>query len=90
MQAFSSAIVDSGAPHGFTEGARNLESRTLSVPTRATINWPSQQTDNGAECAPRHSHPKILPTLMSLLEAVSSMPARALFFIPPPEEVSCR
>ena len=90
MQAFSCAIVDSGAPHGFTEGARNLESRTLSVPTRATINWPSQQTDNGAECAPRHSHPKILPTLMTLRGTIAMPSVRVLFFIPLPEEVSCR
>ena len=55
--------IDTSLIRRLTEGARNVESRTPSVPIRAGHPRPLKQTAPGAIHAPRHFQLGILPKL---------------------------
>ena len=84
-------VVDRAVAGRFTEGVRNVESRSPSVPIRAGHSRPRQQTTSSAITARRTSHPQILPTL-SRAES-DMMPfsrSTVLFVLPFCEEIICR
>ena len=90
IATFFAGVIDTGLIRRLTEGARNVESRTPSVPIRAGHPRPLKQTPPGAIHAPRHFQLGILPKLsISFSIAVKFWLRGDSFFILSRQEDAC-
>ncbi len=90
MRCFAARGVDSTPEHRFTEGVRNVESRTLSVVSRDDRPERIAQTPIVALIARRPHHPSIFPKLaIDWPDERAPAPVDSCFTHAPQED-SCR